>query len=331
MRWCQVNDEADLPPIYEALANTKKGKIRVVLQTAMEEDTLATLGYMEDFPVSATLATKIMELKWHSHLHDDFTVGLNIFSFGSMDEEAMEELRCLNQHYDTISNGDAAPSLIDVATLQDHKHDIFIPKTLAQLRYSVERSQALWHVLLGPQHPITRQHQTYKTHLSLHKKRLERIVPLDLVPALLACLVQVDVNHWLVDQARSPAPLPFDRLTEVFGDIAWARQWEPDFPPGTSPISTRRQSPLPSQPAVLPRPWPTPHLRHPAPCHRQLPHRLLSPLSPLSPPLTTMSLCMASIKRKISRLESSRLLFMPVVTSKSREIRTTCPCASLSM
>jgi len=274
MRWCQVSDEADLPPIYETLANTKKGKIRVVIQTAME-DTLANLGYMEDFPVSATLATKITELKWHSHLHDDFTVGLNIFSFGSMDEEAMEELRRLNQHYDTISNGDAAPSLLDVATLQDHKHDIFIPKTLAQLRYSVERSQALWHVLLGPQHPITRQHQAYKTHLSLHEKRLERVVPRDLrqlhlVPALLARLVQVDVNHWLVDQARSPAPLPFDRLTEVFGDIARARQWEPEFParylanlhsPATVPVAITASNPSASladtaltTPSTVPQP-----------------------------------------------------------------------------
>ncbi len=234
MRWCQVDSEADLPPIYETLANTKKGKVRVVLQTAIE-DTLANLGYLEEFPLSATMANKIADLKWHSHLQDDFTVGLNIFSFGSMDEEAMEELRRINQHFDTITSGETAPSLVDVATLQDHKYDLFIPKTLAQLRYSVERSEALWHVLLGPQHPVTRQHRAYKSYLSLHEKRLERVVPRDprqlhLVPALLARLVQVDVNQFLLDQLRSPAPLSFSRMTEVFADIARARQWEPHFP-----------------------------------------------------------------------------------------------------
>jgi len=234
MRWCQVDSEDDLPPIYDTLANTKKGKIRLALQTALE-DSLSNLGYLEEFPVSATLATKIVDLKWHSHLQDDFTVGLNIFCFGSMDEEAMEELRRVNQHYDTITNGEAAPSLVDVATLQDHKYDVFIPKTLAQLRYSVERSEALWQVLLGAHHPVTRQHRAYKVHLSLHEKRLERVVPRDLrklhlVPALLARVVQVDVNHFLLDQSRSPGPLPFDRMTEVFGDIARARQWEPQFP-----------------------------------------------------------------------------------------------------
>ena len=234
MRWCQVDSEADLPPIYETLANTKKGKVRVVLQTAIE-DTLSNLGYLEEFPLSATLAAKVTDLKWHSHLQDDFTVGLNIFCFGSMDDEAMEELRRINQHYDTITNSETAPSLVDVATLQDHKYDLFIPKTLAQLRYSVERSEALWQVLLGAQHPVTRQHRSYKSYLSLHEKRLERVVPRDprqlhLVPALLARLVQVDVNQFLLDQSRSPAPLTFDRMTDVFADIARARQWEPHFP-----------------------------------------------------------------------------------------------------
>jgi hypothetical protein len=213
MRWCQVADEADLPPIYETLANTKKGKIRV----------------------AATLAAKITAFKWHSHLPDDFTVGLNIFNFGSMDEEAMEELWRINQHYDAITSNNAAPSLTDLPTIQDHKHDFFIPKTLTQLRYSVERSQSLWHVLLGSSHPITKQHQAYKAYLSLHEKRMERVVPRDichlhLVPALLARLVQVDVNHWLVDQARLPAPISVANMTDVFHNITRARQWEPTFP-----------------------------------------------------------------------------------------------------
>lgn len=49
MRWCQVANEADLPPIYDLLANTKKGRIRITLQTAIEE-TLTQLHYVEEFP-----------------------------------------------------------------------------------------------------------------------------------------------------------------------------------------------------------------------------------------------------------------------------------------
>lgn len=142
MRWCQVANEQELPPIYETLANTKKGKIRIVLQTAIE-DALTNLRYVEDFPVSPPLATKIVELKWHSLLKDDFTVGLNVFCLGSLEEDVMEDQRKINHHADAIASGSAAPSLLDVATLHDGKHDVCIPRTFAQLRYCVERSQAL--------------------------------------------------------------------------------------------------------------------------------------------------------------------------------------------
>jgi hypothetical protein len=158
MRWCQVANEADLPDIYEVLANTKKGKVRLVLQTAVEH-TLSRLHYLEDFPLSVTFATKIINLMWNSKIKDNFTVGVNIFALGSLDEETrMEDQRRLNQHANALADGSAAPSSIDIATsIQDGKHNLCIPRTFAQLRYCVlERSQALWHVpLLGPMHLMT--------------------------------------------------------------------------------------------------------------------------------------------------------------------------------
>lgn len=234
MRWCHVASEIDLPPIYDTIANTKKGKIRVVLQTAVEE-ALTNLKYIEDFPVSPTLATKIVELKWHSTVKEDFTVGVNIFSLGSLDEETMEDQRRINHHADAIASGSAAPALIDVATIHDGKHDVCIPRTFAQLRYCVERSQALWHVLLGPQHPVTRQHKQYRDLLVGQEKRLERTVPRDpsqryLVPALLARVIQLELNHWLAVQMRTAAVVPFTQLVDVFADIERERNWEPSFP-----------------------------------------------------------------------------------------------------
>lgn len=234
MRWCQVASERDLPPIYDVLANTKKGKVRVVLQTAVE-DALANLKYLEDFPLSPPLATKIVELKWHSPIKDDFTVGLNIFCLGSLEDETMEDQRRINHHADTIASGDAAPALMDVATIHDGKHDVCIPKSFAQLRYCVERSQALWQVLLGPQHPVTHQHQLYRNLLIGHEKRLERTLTRDpthryLVPALLARVIQLEMNHWLDIQLRTAAPVPFYQLTDVFSDIERERNWEPSFP-----------------------------------------------------------------------------------------------------
>ena len=50
----------------------------------------------------------------------------------------MQDQRRINQHADTIAEGDAAPSLQDISAIQDGKFDLCIPKTFAQLRYCVE-------------------------------------------------------------------------------------------------------------------------------------------------------------------------------------------------
>ena len=234
MRWCQVATEFDLPPIYSTLANTKKGRTRIVLQTAVEE-ALSNLQYVEDFPMSTTLATKIQDLKWHSSLTENFSLGLHLFSLGSLDEETMEQQRQINRHADALYGGEAAPSLLDIMTVQDTKQDVSLPRTLAQLRYLVERSHALWLVLLGNHHPVTQAHHTYRRELVTQEKRLERITTRDpamryLVPALLGRRIQLGVNTWLGSQARSPTALPIKSFVEVFDDIDLGMPWEPIFP-----------------------------------------------------------------------------------------------------
>ena len=255
MRWAQVGSELDLPPIYETLANTKKGNVRVVLQTAIE-DALANLQYLEDFPLSSTLATKITGLKWYSPMTEDFTVGLHLLSFGSLDEESMEHQRRLNQHADTISGSDAAPSLLDIATIQDVKQDVCIPKTFSQLRYLIERSEALWQVLLGPQYAVTLQYKAYRNMLITQEKRLERIMPRDptlklMVPALMGRVVQLTTtNAWLGVQLRSAAPVPCGDLLQVFTDIELGRQWDPVFPLAYVNVPTMPSNPHPGTVSV---------------------------------------------------------------------------------
>jgi len=248
MRYCQVASEIDLPPLFATLANTKKGKIRMTIQGAVEE-ALRNLNYIEDFPVSASLATKIIELSWASNVKDDFSLGIHIFSLGSLDEHVMAAQRQLNHHHDTITGNSASPSLLDVVTLQDTKQDICLPRTLAQLRYLVERSEALWQVLLGAHHPVTRQHHAYRDALISNEKSLEQVNPRDpslrmIVPALLARAIQLDVNTWLIGQARSAIPINVAPLSDIFGDIERERPWERTFPlqyitapPGGTPIN----------------------------------------------------------------------------------------------
>lgn len=254
MRWCQVANEADLPPIYDLLANTKKGRIRATLQTAIEE-TLTQLRYVEDFPLTLTMATKIVDLKWSTTLLDDFTAGLHLFCLGSLEDEEIEAQRRLNSHADTLTGGDAAPALVDVATISESTRDICIPRTLAQLRYLVERSQALWHVLLGPNHPVTFQHAQYRHYLVNHERRLERVVPRDplyrhLLPALLARALQLAINCWLQNQKDTPGPALVPSFLQIFMDIDLQRPWEPTLPAAYLALPSL-PSALRSQPADI--------------------------------------------------------------------------------
>jgi hypothetical protein len=236
MRWTQVASEADLPQIYHDIANAKKARVRVLIQHAVEQ-VLANFQYKRDFPVSITLANKIINLQWDTAVIDDLTTGLSVFSFGSLDKVSMEHQRRLNQHADTLYSGDAAPSWMDIATVQDSKQDLCIPTTLANLRYLVQRSLALWHVLLGPQHSVTRQYQQYHAIMVSREQDIDGIVPRDptmkyMVPALLARALQIDTNSWLTDQLASVYPVQLTVLTDIFKDIDRMRPWEPLFPPG---------------------------------------------------------------------------------------------------
>jgi len=234
MRWAQVHAEADLPPIHEAIANTVKSKIRPLLQKAVE-DCLFNNNHSDDFPVSTAMATKVVELNWHTTLPDDFTCGLNIFAVGALDDETVEYQRQLNRQADLLLANQGTAPLDDLASVTTSKTDITLPHSFAQLRYLTQRMHALWSTLLGPLHPLTMQYQDLHMQLVRREKFLETVEPTDrtqrhLVPALVGRWVQLRTNHWLQAQAKSPLPVPVMQFSVLFDQMALMEPWEPRFP-----------------------------------------------------------------------------------------------------
>jgi hypothetical protein len=95
----------------------------------------------------------------------------------------------------------------------------------------------MWQVLLGPHHSVTRQYKQYHDTLVSREQDLDTVVTRDpsmkfMVPALLARILQIDTNAWLVEQLSSIYPLHLTTLTEVFKEIERQRPWEPLFPAG---------------------------------------------------------------------------------------------------
>ena len=109
----------------------------------------------------------------------------------------------------------------------------------------------MWHVLLGAHHPVTQQFSRYRAVLITQEKRLERVVPRDpdnvyIVPALLARVTQLELNHWLYSQIHSANPVPIASFTEVFQEIEREHNWEPTFPPRYL-ISNKNKVRLPTE------------------------------------------------------------------------------------
>lgn len=234
MRWAHVSDEADLPSIHEAVANAKKSKVRALLQKTVE-DCLLTNDLVEDFPLSTALATKVTELSWHSAIPDDFSCGINLFAVGSLDNEAVEFQRQQNRQADLLTANEGTASLEDLVEVCTPKGDVAIPRSLAQLRYLVQRTYALWSVLLGAHHPLAVRYRAFQHQLTRREKFLESVEPSDptqryLVPALIGRWLQLRTNLWLQDQAKSAAPIPPPDLNTLFDQMMLLERWEPRFP-----------------------------------------------------------------------------------------------------
>jgi hypothetical protein len=158
LRWCQVGEEIQLPPIYQLAANAKKGDRRRLLQTQVSA-TMDSLGYQGGMQVSLKLSNKFFDLQWSSLQPDDLLQGIHLFTLGFMDDEITDNVRELNEQADIVAGGGANPSFQDTVSLLQATPEIYVARTLSQLRRSIEQSHAFWHVALGAGHLRVEQHQ----------------------------------------------------------------------------------------------------------------------------------------------------------------------------
>jgi hypothetical protein len=236
MRWCQAQTEIQLPPIYTDLAMAKKGNRRATIQAAVA-NAMELLGYSQDFPITTKIASRVVDLEWSHQSTDDLSVGLHVFTLGWLTAAETEDAKRLNSVADVMFSGLSAPSVSDASAILDSGDDVRVPRTIAQLRYSVENLHAFWYVHLGPAHPLTARLQEYHRALISKEAVLELVIPRNnvpktWVPALLARRLHIDCQVWMSDQARSDYPLPIPPLVEVFSEIARKRDWAPDLPSG---------------------------------------------------------------------------------------------------
>jgi hypothetical protein len=235
MRWCQANNQSQLPQIYTDLAQAKKGNRRITIQAAVS-NAMENLGYGQDFPITTKVAARVVDLEWAHQMTNDLSLGLHVFTLGWLTAAETEHVKHQNSVADMMISGLTAPSVSDAAAILGASGDVRIPRTFAQLRYSVEHLHAFWYVHLGPGHPMTLRLQEYHRVLINQEAILELVVPRNnvprsWVPALLAWRLQIDCQVWMSEQARSDYPVLMPALTDVFSEMARKKDWAPELPP----------------------------------------------------------------------------------------------------
>jgi hypothetical protein len=92
----------------------------------------------------------------------------------------------------------------------------------------------------------------YRNLLITQEKKLQSANPRNsshryIMPALLARVIQLDVNHWLYLQMRTDTPVPMMALTDVFYEIEREKNWEPSFPTRYLQLDGENELPHPTE------------------------------------------------------------------------------------
>ena len=245
LQYAQVSRQEQLTEFHVQVARAKKGEHRLILQTEIQAVAgPSQLDYDIVFYPSPALTAKVLALAWCADLPDDFTSGVNIFNLGAVSATSAEQQRREGAEADTVMMGTAAASVTDSRLINDTSKDVCIPRTLADLRYLLERLISLWYVLLSPNHGLVKQLIRYRSLLLKKERLVQRATPKaaaerTLVPFHLARRLQLDVNFWLKKQRDTSMAVPVPELSDVFDEIELDRDWSRRLPPqyvvGSSP------------------------------------------------------------------------------------------------
>ena len=151
LRYCGVAVEADLPPLWPALAKANSKDRLGIFQGKVASEFLALGAVYEKYTPSLFLLTEITSLRWamiNADALDSGSLG-NAFLFTDSDVEAEQGI---SRQIGIIQSGGAAPSLADAQQLLKMK--VNLPGPEDSIR-AVRRLQAVCRAVLPVAHPIT--------------------------------------------------------------------------------------------------------------------------------------------------------------------------------
>ncbi|MHA7856415.1 hypothetical protein [Marinobacter shengliensis] len=264
LRLCQVQSAEQLPPVYSALAASKKKQERSILQHYVDEMT-DQLNVFHKVIITPSLAKKLAQIEWPMDDDQNLDHGVHHFHVTYRTPQDQEVLRRLIDSYALVAEHESSATLTDArAFLEADRIDI--PKTWSQVRYTLQNMWALSATFLGLAHPNTTAMERALREYQGMEALLETLPPppgvsMHQLPAYFVRWMQIRWSVWTDMQARSPAAIAPPQYMELFTKVRYNEPWCPHFPPGYLVASTPTPAPAPAPaptPAPAPAPAPTP-------------------------------------------------------------------------
>jgi hypothetical protein len=233
LRLCQVATTAQLPPVYQSMADYGKKKERITMQRAID-DMMSQMGLGDlQFVVTAELAMKLSTLMWKAH-PEDLSQGLHPFSVGETSPDAIIALQDLARKYDLISSDGASPSLNDAQELIG-VGKASIARNLISLDAQNHLFLVLLNVFLGTTHSNTIAWEQHAIETKRRLITLQFYTPRTprhqlLLPALIQRWAQLRWSYWVDLQWNSMNDVPAPSWSDLWMHITLRTDWESPLP-----------------------------------------------------------------------------------------------------
>jgi hypothetical protein len=262
IRVCQVATAAQLPPVYQAIAQGGRKKARLTMQLALDE-TAEQLGYGNlRITLTPDVSSKIDQLQWRNHPRD-LSIGLNPFSFGDTNPDIIESKQDLIRQYDLMAQGNAAPSLEDIRTITA-TNKVSMAHNWTELEASRKMFHTWLHTFLGAEHVVTEEWHRALKKGSNHYATLAYYQPKTarhelLTPAMMQHWDKMQWAYFLDQQWTNNNPEPTPPFCELYKLISTGAPWESPLPeqylsPAPTFTSPRERAPSSTPSAGTPAP-----------------------------------------------------------------------------
>ena len=119
MRACEVDNEADLPPLLQKVHNAKKDQRRTTIETAFGTRCLQPDAATTQVPaVTNEFVTMLMKGAYGTNNLDDLTQGLTPYQFNHHAHDKATHVEAQGSAMDRILSGDASPTLGELQQLR---------------------------------------------------------------------------------------------------------------------------------------------------------------------------------------------------------------------